>query len=94
MANAEFWRGRRVFVTGANGFIAAWLTRALVDKGARVTGYDRSDVGALDLHGDLKSKVALVLGDLTDGPLIVRTLREREIETVYHLAAQSSIAIA
>ncbi len=94
MGNAEYWRGRRVFITGASGFIPAWLIRALVDRGARITGLDRSDVGALDLHGDLKSHVDMVLGNLTDGPLIERTLREREIQTVFHLAAQSSIAIA
>jgi CDP-glucose 4,6-dehydratase len=94
MAHTDFWRGRRVFVTGANGFIAAWLIRDLVGRGARVVGFDRSDVGALDLHGDLKSRVDIVLGTLTDGPTIERTLREREIQTVYHLAAQSSISIA
>jgi len=94
MADAQFWRGRRVFITGAYGFISAWLIRALVDRGAAVTGFDRSDAGALDLHGDLASKISFVRGDLTDGPLIERTLAEREIQTVYHLAAQSSINIA
>jgi CDP-glucose 4,6-dehydratase len=89
-----FWRGRRVLVTGANGFLGAWLARALVDLGAVVVGYDKSDRGALDLHPDLKGEVDLLLGDLTDQPKLEETLAAREIQTVYHLGAQSSINIA
>lgn len=93
MAN-EFWRGRPVLITGANGFIAAWLARALVDLGAVVIGYDRSNRGALDLHAGLKAEIELVLGDLTDQPRLESILSEREIRTLYHLGAQSSISIA
>ena len=90
----DFWRGRPVLVTGANGFIGAWLARTLVDLGARVTGYDKSDRGALDLHGGLKDEIDLVLGDLTDQPRLEATLAEREIRTLYHLGAQSNISVA
>jgi CDP-glucose 4,6-dehydratase len=90
----EFWRGRRVLVTGANGFIGAWLARTLVGLGAVVTGYDKSERGALDLHEGLKGQMELVLGDLTDQPRLQATLAEREIQTLYHLGAQSNISIA
>ena len=93
MAN-DFWRGRRVLVTGVNGFIGAWLTRTLVDLGATVTGYDKFDQGALDLHADLKGRVNLVLGDLTDQPRLESTLAEGPIQTLFHLGAQSNISIA
>ena len=90
----DFWRGRPVLVTGANGFIGAWLARTLVDLGARVTGYDKSDRGALDLHEGLKGRVALVLGDLTEQPHLESVLAAREIRTLYHLGAQSNISVA
>jgi CDP-glucose 4,6-dehydratase len=93
MAN-EFWRGRRVLITGANGFIGAWLAETLVGFGAEVTGYDKSERGALDLHEGLKGQIGLVLGDLTDGKRLENTLVEREIQTLYHLGAQSNISIA
>ena len=32
----KFWKNKRVFVTGANGFLGSWLTKALVTSGARV----------------------------------------------------------
>ena len=90
----EFWRGRRVLVTGANGFIGAWLIQAMLDVGAIVTGYDKSDCGALDLHGDLKGRIVLILGDLTEQDKLETTLKQREIQTLYHLGAQSSIGIS
>lgn len=94
MADPSFWEGRRVLVTGANGFISAWLIEALTALDAVVTGFDKSPVGALDLHPGLRERVDLVLGDLTDQPAVERLLAERGIQTVYHLAAQSSIAIS
>ena len=68
MTARHFWDGRRVLVTGPNGFIAAWLIETLVANGAVVIGYDRSPVGTLDLHPGLRDKVELVIGDLTDQP--------------------------
>lgn len=34
------WRGKKVLVTGFEGFLGSWLTRALLQKGAQVTGLD------------------------------------------------------
>lgn len=93
MAN-EFWNGRSVLVTGANGFIGSWVIRTLVDLGAKVTGFDKSDVGALSLQGDARSRIELVLGDLTDQELLERTLTNRAVKTVIHLGAQSNIGFA
>lgn len=91
---SEFWRGRSVLVTGANGFIGAWAIKTLVDLGAKVTGFDKSEVGALSLHDGVRDRIELVLGDLTDQPLLERTLTDREVKTVIHLGAQSNISFA
>jgi CDP-glucose 4,6-dehydratase len=94
MPDRTFWTGRRVLVTGPNGFVAAWLIESLLEHGAEVWGYDRSPAGSLDLHPGLRERVHLVLGDLTDQPKIEALLRENGIQTLVHLAAQSSISIS
>jgi CDP-glucose 4,6-dehydratase len=93
VSEASF-KNRRVFVTGANGFIGAWLVRTLVDQGAEVTGFDLSERGALELHPGLPERISLVLGRTTDGDRLQEALAEREIQTVYHLAANSNLGWA
>jgi CDP-glucose 4,6-dehydratase len=94
MPDAHFWRGRRVLVTGPNGFVAAWLIETLLDAGAEIVGFDRSPVGTLDLHPGLRDRVELVIGDLTDQPKLEKTLADHGVQTLFHLAAQSSISIS
>ena len=94
MPDPHFWQGRRVLVTGPNGFIAAWLIETLLDAGAEVVGFDRSPAGTLDLHPGLRDRIELVIGDLTDQPKLEKALADHGIQTLYHLAAQSSISIS
>lgn len=90
----EYFNNRKVLVTGANGFIGAWLVASLVDLGAEVTGYDMAEQGALSLHPGLRDKIALALGTTTDGARLAEVLAERKIQTVYHLAANSNLGWA
>ncbi len=91
----SFWRDRRVLVTGAAGFLGSWLTSRLVDAGADVVCPIRDRVsGSLLFRKELLHRVTLVYGDITDQALMERALGEYEIETVFHLAAQTIVTIA
>jgi CDP-glucose 4,6-dehydratase len=87
--------GRSVFVTGAYGLLGGWLAKALVAQGAHITVLKRdSTVGsALELEGT-ERRVNVVHGDLCDALLMQRALSEYEIDTVFHLAAQTIVGIA
>jgi CDP-glucose 4,6-dehydratase len=87
--------GRSVFVTGAYGLLGSRLVKKLVELGARVTVLRRDDVvaSALVLEGTDR-RVNVVNGDICDGPLIERALAEYEVETVFHLAAQTIVGVA
>lgn len=89
------WSGRSVFVTGAYGLLGSRLVKRLVDEGARTTVLKRDAVGAsaLVLEGT-EERVSVVHGDVCDGPLMERALGEYEIDTVFHLAAQTIVGIA
>ena len=87
---AEFWRGRRVFITGHTGFKGSWLCLWLQELGAKVTGYalpPSTQPNMFDLcqvaHG-----MNSVIGDIRDLPHLQRTMTEARPEVVFHLAAQ------
>jgi CDP-glucose 4,6-dehydratase len=84
-----------VFVTGCNGILGSWLTITLVDKGAAVTGLVRDQVPFSQLRrSGYQNRIRVVHGDVTDYALVERALNEYEIDTVFHLAAQTIVPIA
>lgn len=86
---------RSTFVTGASGLLGSWLVRALLARGDRVTilQRDRAPRSALALDG-LLDAVDVVHGDLNDAGLVARALGEYEVDTVFHLAAQTIVPTA
>lgn len=91
----DFWRDRPTLVTGCTGILGSWLTMALVERGADVIGLVRDSVpqSQLILSGTHK-RIRIVRGDVTDYALLERTLAEYQIETVFHLAAQTIVTTA
>ncbi len=87
--------GRSVFVTGAYGLLGSQLVKRLVELRARVTVLKRDVVvsSALVLEGT-EERVNVVHGDICDGALIERALAEYEVQSVFHLAAQTIVGIA
>ena len=90
LVSADFWSGRRVFVTGHTGFKGGWLCLWLQAMGADVHGFalapatdpalfDVADVGR-DMHG--------TVGDIRDLPALCAAIAAARPEIVLHLAAQ------
>jgi CDP-glucose 4,6-dehydratase len=93
--NQNFWRDRPVLVTGATGMLGGWLVRRLHARGAMVVCLVRDWVPQCELaRTELMEKVNVVRGDVEDLGLIERALGEYEIDTVFHLAAQTIVTIA
>lgn len=92
---SSFWKNRNVFITGCTGLLGSYLTDALVKKGANVTGLIRDSVhnSNLRLMG-VDRKINILRGEIEDYPLLERALNEYEIDTVFHLAAQTIVGIA
>jgi CDP-glucose 4,6-dehydratase len=87
--------GRSILVTGADGLLGAWLVKALLERGGRVVALRRDEpvVTALSVMG-LSDRVDVVWGDICDEGLIARLLAEYEVESVFHLAAQTLVGTA
>src|SRR4051794_16085716 len=95
MSEDNFWQDRRVFVTGCTGLVGSWTVRALLEQGAHVVGLVRDQVAGCELsRSGLLPRIDVVRGSVEDYPLLERALAEYEIQTVFHLAAQTIVGTA
>lgn len=93
--NPAYWRDRPTLVTGATGLLGSWLTRRLLDAKADVVCLVRDWVPHSELvRGGALASVNVVRGDVRDRDLLERTLGEYEVDTVFHLAAQTIVGVA
>jgi len=93
--NRSFWLDRSTFVTGATGLVGSWLVQRLVDAGADVVCLLRDWVPQSELvRKNLLEKIKVVRGDVCDQALLERALGEYEVDTVIHLAAQTTVPVA
>lgn len=85
----NFYKGRRVLVTGHSGFKGSWLCRLLLNAGAEVTGYalEAGKPSLFDI-ADVSSHINSVTGDIRDFESLRRAFAEAKPEIVFHLAAQ------
>lgn len=86
------WTGRRVLVTGATGMVGSWLVAALLDRGAHVTVFvrDWSPQSELLRSGSVNGTF-IVQGKLEDLDAVERSVVEQEVDTVFHLGAQTLV---
>lgn len=84
------WKTRRVFVTGAAGFVGSWLSERLVRQGARVTALIKPGKVKTRSRSFLGPKgVESVVGRVEDTLGIKRILERAGADTIFHLAANN-----
>lgn len=95
MRQPMYWRDKRVFITGCNGFLGSWLTKELVATGAHVVGLVRDSIPKSNLVSfDVEDDITIVRGSLEDYFLLERTINEYDVDTVFHVAAQAIVGTA
>jgi len=92
---SQFWRDLSVFVTGGTGLLGSWLVAELVNRGARVTALIRDGVPQSRLYTEnWHHQINIVRGCVEDLPALERAINEYEVDTVFHLAAQTIVGVA
>ncbi|MBR1487148.1 MAG: CDP-glucose 4,6-dehydratase [Synergistaceae bacterium] len=90
MVNLEFFRGKRVLLTGHTGFKGSWMSRILINAGAELTGYSRGtkkNPSLFEISG-VKNKMKNIVGDVRDIEHLKKVFAETQPEIVIHMAAQ------
>ena len=90
---AQFYSGKRVFITGHTGFKGSWLTQILVQWGAITKGYSLPPQGN-NSHFQtlgLDTKIEHHLADIRDGKELEKSVNDFKPDIVMHLAAQALV---
>ena len=85
----NFWRNRRVLVTGGAGFIGYALAERLAELKAKVTVLDIKP--NLPAHGKLRAKIAFVRGSVASKRTLKGVFGRNKFKTVFHLAAEAIV---
>jgi CDP-glucose 4,6-dehydratase len=91
--NRDFWRGRRVLLTGHTGFKGSWLALWLQALGAHVTGFSAGVPTQPSLYelARVSEGMESITGDVRDSRALIAALAAARPEVVIHMAAQSLV---
>lgn len=93
MNSAEFWRGRRVLLTGHTGFKGSWMSTWLLQLGSEVTGValetstEPAMFDLLDLGNHMDSRIL----DIRDSAAVEKAVAASQPEIIIHMAAQALV---
>ncbi len=90
MTGLEFYKGRKVLITGHTGFKGSWMCEVLSLAGAEVIGYALeapTNPSLFDMLG-LDEKVTSICGDVRDLAQLMEVFEQYQPEIVIHMAAQ------
>lgn len=90
MLDLKFYKDKVVLVTGHTGFKGSWLSRILINAGAKVIGYSLESPTNPNLFSlaDIENKMISIIGDVRDFTKLKSVFDKYQPEIVLHLAAQ------
>lgn len=90
----NYWKNKKVFVTGYEGFLGSNLTRALISYGAEVIGIDKVKNRPCSVLEGLRDEIIRVKGDIADFRLVKSIIDKYKPRVIFHLAAEAIVGEA
>jgi len=89
----EFFKGKKIFITGHTGFKGAWMCKTLINAGAEVTGYSLDPPTKPDLFSitGCEKEICSIKGDIRDLSSLTRAMQKSGAEIALHMAAQAIV---
>ncbi len=88
----NFWKNKKVLITGYEGFLGSWLTRLLLEQGAKIVGLDILTLRKKTLLSSQELKrIKITKGSVENFSLLNEIIKKYEIEFVFHLAAKALV---
>ncbi len=91
--NRDFWKDKRVFLTGHTGFKGGWLATWLLESGSKVVGFGLEPGTRPSFFGlcGLGRRMTSIIGDVRDRTALEGALRDARPTIVFHLAGQAIV---
>jgi len=92
----DFYKNKKVFLTGHTGFKGTWLCRILLHAGAGLTGYalEPSTTPSLFVQTGTAKDIHSIIGDVRDRDALIKALTDAKPDLVFHLAAQPIVRLS
>jgi CDP-glucose 4,6-dehydratase len=86
----NFFRNKKIFITGHTGFKGSWLTHLLNENGAIIKGFSKKPITNPNLYNllGLDSCINSVINDINSYNIIEKEIFDFKPDFIFHLAAQ------
>ena len=92
----DFYKDKKVFITGHTGFKGTWLCRILIKAGANFTGYALEPPSTPSLFEQTKTAADIqsIINDIRNRDALTKTIQEVKPDIVFHMAAQPIVRLS
>jgi len=87
----KFWKGKKVLITGHEGFLGSNLTKTLFSYGACLIGVDKIENRPISVLNGFRKDIVCIKGDISDLKLVNSIINKYKPQFIFHLAAEAIV---
>lgn len=88
---SDFWKNKKVLVTGHEGFLGSWLTKTLIELGAKVVGIDIVKDRPYSVLESYRKRLISIKANISNLSMVRKIIIEHRPSVIFHLAAEAIV---